>query len=187
MPAERIAMRRVREIVRLRFSAALSARDVARQTGLAESTVRAAIKRFQAAGLSWPLPESMTDSELEAALYGARGRRGGRRSRAEPDWAAVNRELRRKHVTLSILWDEYIAQHPGGYRYSRFCQLYQAFAARLPVTMRQTHAAGEKLFVDFAGDGVPVLVDRLTGEMRHAQIFVAVLGASNFSVPQQAA
>ncbi len=181
MPAERIAMRRVREIVRLRFSAALSARDVARQTGLAESTVRAAIKRFQAAGLSWPLPESMTDSELEAALYGARGRRGGRRSRAEPDWAAVNRELRRKHVTLSILWDEYIAQHPGGYRYSRFCQLYQAFAARLPVTMRQTHAAGEKLFVDFAGDGVPVLVDRLTGETRHAQIFVAVLGASNFT------
>lgn len=181
MPAERIAMRRVREIVRLRFSAALSARDVARQTGLAESTVRAALKRFQAAGLSWPLPESMTDSELEAALYGARGRRGGRRSRAEPDWAAVNRELRRKHVTLSILWDEYIAQHPGGYRYSRFCQLYQAFAARLPVTMRQTHAAGEKLFVDFAGDGVPVLVDRLTGETRHAQIFVAVLGASNFT------
>jgi transposase len=84
-------------------------------------------------------------------------------------------------VTLTIVWDEYIAAHPGGYRYSRFCELYQAFADRLPVTMRQSHAAGEKLFVDYAGDGVPVVIDRLTGELRNAQIFVAVLGASNFT------
>ena len=180
MPAERIAMRRVREIVRLRFSASLSVRDVARQTGVPESTVRVAIKRFQSAGLSWPLPATMTDTELEAALYAGSTRRG-HRSRAEPDWAAVHRELKRKHVTLSILWDEYVAQHPGGYRYSRFCQLYQAFALRLPVTMRQTHVAGERLFVDFAGDGVPVVADRLTGETRNAQIFVAVMGASNFT------
>ena len=174
-------MRRVREIVRLRFSADLTAREVARQTGVPESTVRAAIKRFQSSGLSWPLAETMTDTELEAALYICGGTRHGHRIWAEPDWTAVHRELKRKHVTLSVLWDEYIAQHPGGYRYSRFCQLYQAFAARLPVTMRQTHGAGEKLFVDFAGDGVSIVVDRLTGETRTAQIFVAVMGASNFT------
>jgi transposase len=181
MPAERITMRRVREIVRLRFSAQLTAREIARQSGVPESTVRAAIKRFQSSGLSWPLPEALTDTEFEAALYASSSPRSGQRSRAEPDWAAVHRELKRKHVTLSILWDEYIAQHPGGYCYSRFCQLYRAFAARLPVTMRQSHAAGEKLFVDFAGDGVPVVIDRLTGETRTAQIFVAVMGASNFT------
>ena len=78
-------------------------------------------------------------------------------------------------MTLSIVWEEYIAAHPGGYRYSRFCELYRAFEGRLPVTMRQTHVAGDKLFVDYAGDGVPVVIDRLTGEIRDAQIFVAVL------------
>jgi transposase len=174
-------MRRLREIVRLRFSVNLTMREMSRQTGIPESTVRAAIQRFQSSGLSWPLPEGMSDAELEAALYALCGTRRGQRSRAEPDWAAIHRELKRKHVTLSILWDEYIAQNPGGYRYSRFCELYRGFTDRLPVTMRQTHAAGEKLFVDFAGDGVPVVVDRLTGETRRAQIFVAVMGASNFT------
>jgi transposase len=93
----------------------------------------------------------------------------------------LHRELKRKHVTLSIVWDEYIAQHPDGYRYSRFCELYRAWAGKLSVTMRQTHQGGEKLFVDYAGDTVPVIIDRLTGEVWQAQIFVAVMGASNFS------
>jgi transposase len=174
-------MRRVREIIPLYVSAGLPAREIARQTGIAASTVRAAIKRFQAAGLGWPLPAAMMDGELEAAVYGVRGSRRGQRSRIEPDWAAVHHELKRKHVTLAILWDEYIAQNPDGYRYSWYCHLYRSFAARLPVTMRQSHAAGEKLFVDFAGDGLPVIVDRVTGETRIAQIFVAVMGASNFT------
>ena len=93
----------------------------------------------------------------------------------------MHRELKRKHVTLLILWDEYIAANPGGYSYSRFCELYRSFEKTLSVTMRQTHAAGERLFVDYAGDGVPVVIDRLTGEIRMAQIFVAVLGASSFT------
>ena len=93
----------------------------------------------------------------------------------------MHRELRRKHVTLSIVWEEYIAGEPEGYRYSRFCELYRAWEGRLSVTMRQSHAAGDKLFVDYAGDGVPVVIDRLTGERRTAQIFVAVLGASSFT------
>jgi transposase len=92
--------------------------------------------------------------------------------------------MKRKHVTLSILWTEYIERHPDGYRYSRFCDLYRQWEACLPVTMRQTHAAGERLFVDYAGDGVPVVIDRLTGEIRKAQIFVAVLGASSFTFAQ---
>ena len=88
---------------------------------------------------------------------------------------------KRKHVTLSILWDEYIERNPDGYRYSRFCELYRTWEGKLSVTMRQTHVGGDKLFVDYAGDTVPVVIDRLTGEIRQAQIFVAVLGASNFT------
>jgi transposase len=83
-----------------------------------------------------------------------------------------------------MIWEEYIERHPGGYRYSRFCELYKGWEGRLPVTMRQTHVAGERLFVDYAGDGVPIVIDRLTGEMRKAQIFVAVLGASSFTYAQ---
>jgi len=123
----------------------------------------------------------VTDAALEAALYASRRSKRGHRRIEEPDWAGVHRELKRKHVTLLILWDEYIADHPGGYSYSRFCELCRAFEKTLSVTMRQTHAAGERLFVDYAGDGVPVVIDRLTGEIRMAQIFVAVLGASSFT------
>src|SRR3982075_2608087 len=123
----------------------------------------------------------MSDSDLEAALYANHGTKRGYRRHAEPDWLTVHRELKRKHVTLVIVWDEYIAANPGGYSYSRFCELYRGFESKLSPTMRQTHAAGERLFVDYAGDGVPVVIDRLTGEIRKAQIFVAVLGASSFT------
>jgi transposase len=180
MPAERVAMRHVREIVRLRFGSGIAGREIARRLGIAPSTVRETLKRFAAAGLSWPLSEAMIEEELEAQLYGASGTRAGQRRYAEPDWAGIHRELKRKHVTLSILWDEYIERHPDGYRYSRFCELYRVWEGSLSVTMRQSHAGGDKLFVDYAGDGVPVM-DRLTGEIRQAQIFVAVMGASNFT------
>jgi transposase len=180
MPAGRVAMRRVREVLRLGF-AGISKHEIARRTGLAASTVRETIERFKATGLDWPLPATVTDSDLEAKLYKNAGTKQGHRRHAEPDWACIHRELRRKHVTLSILWDEYIEQHSGGYRYSRFCELYRAWEGKLSVTMRQAHAGGEKLFVDYAGDTAPVVVDRLTGEIREAWIFVAVLGASNFT------
>lgn len=180
MPAERITMRQAREIIRLK-STSLSAHEISRRLCMARSTVREALKRAESAGLFWPLPDGMNDDALEAALYANRRSKRGHRRVEEPDWAGVRRELKRKHVTLVILWDEYIAAHPDGYSYSRFCELYRAFEKALPVTMRQTHAAGERLFVDFAGDGVPVLIDRLTGEVRMAQIFVAVLGASSFT------
>src|SRR3954447_25685820 len=180
MPAERIAMRQVRDVLRLK-AAGISGNEIARRVGVAPSTVRLTLKRLAAAGLGWPLPAELTDAALEARLFTAVGKKQGHRRRTEPDWTAVHRELKRKHVTLQILWDEYIEQTPDGYRYSRFCELYRAWASQVPVTMRQTHAGGDKLFVDYAGDTVPVIVDRLTGKTQPAQIFVAVLGASNFT------
>jgi transposase len=174
-------MRQVREIIRLKFSAGISTREIARRLGIAASTVRGTLRRFEGAGLGWPLPDGMSDGDLEAALYAHHGTKRGHRRHAEPDWPTVHRELKRKHVTLMIVWDEYIAANPGGYSYSRFCELYRGFESKLSPTMRQTHAAGERLFVDYAGDGVPVVIDRLTGEIRKAQIFVAVLGASSFT------
>ena len=174
-------MRRVREILRYRFEEALGHKAISYRVGAAPSTVREMLRRAEAAGLSWPLGEDITDTVLEAALYRAAGTKTGHRRSVEPDWAHVHRELKRKHVTLQILWDEYIERHPDGYRYSRFCDLYRGWAANLPVTMRQNHGAGEKLFVDYAGDTVTVVVDRLTGKTRQAHLFVAVLGASSLS------
>jgi transposase len=180
MPAERIAMRRVRDVLRLN-AAGVSGNEIARRVGVAPSTVRLTLKRLAAAGLGWPLPAEMTDAVLEAQLFTAVGTKQGHRRRTEPDFAAIHRELKHKHVTLQILWDEYIERGPDGYRYSRFCELYRGWASRVSVTMRQAHAGGDKLFVDYAGDTVPVIIDRLTGKTRRAQIFVAVMGASNFT------
>jgi transposase len=173
-------MRQVREILRLTFSGDVAGREVARRLGIAPSTVRAVVERFRSSGLSWPLSDDISDETLEEQLYSTAGSKQGHRRHAEPDFSQIHRELKRKHVTLSILWEEYIEQNPEGYRYSRFCELYRNWAGRLSVTMRQSHAGGDKLFVDYAGDGVPV-VNRLTGEVRQAQIFVAVMGASNFT------
>ncbi len=174
-------MRQAREIIRLKFSANIPTREIARRLGLAPSMVRETLKRFEVSALGWPLPEETSESELAAALYANRLGERGHRRHEEPDWRAVRAELKLRHVTLLIVWDEYIAANPGGYSYSRFCDLYRNWEARLPVTMRQSHAAGERLFVDYAGDGVPVVVDRRTGEIRKAQIFVAVLGVSGFT------
>jgi transposase len=181
MAAERLSMRRVREILRYRFAEGLGHKVISYRVGAAPSTVRETLRRAAAAGLMWPLDEAMTDAVLEAVLYNASGKKTGHRRGVEPNWPQVHRDLKRKHVTLQILWDEYIAGHPDGYRYSRFCDLYRGWAACLPVTMRQNHGVGEKLFVDYAGDTVPVVVDRLTGETRAAHLFVAVLGASSLS------
>jgi transposase len=173
-------MRHVREVLRLK-AAGVSGNEIARRLNVAPSTVRLTLQRLAAAGLGWPLPAEMTDTALEAQLFTTVGTKQGHRRHAEPDWAEIHRELKRKHVTLAMLWDEYIERCPDGYRYSRFCELYRGWASRLSVTMRQTHIGGDKLFVDYAGDTVPVIIDRLNGKTRPAQIFVAVLGASNFT------
>lgn len=180
MPAERVSMRRVREMLRLKYEAGASDRAIARAVGVARSTVRLCLDRVAGAGLAWPLPETLTDGALEALLFAGAGAMLGQRRKSEPDWPAVHRELRRPGVTLMLLWEEYRAATPDGYGYSRWCELYRGWEGRLSPTMRQVHPAGERLFVDFAGQTVEV-VDPGTGEIRAAQIFVAVLGASNLT------
>ena len=119
VPAERIGMRDAREIIRLK-SSCVSTHEIARRLGVARSTVRETLKRAETAGLTWPLPEGLNDAALEAALYASRRSKRGHRRVEEPDWAGVHRELKRKHVTLLILWDEYVAAYPGGYSYSSY-------------------------------------------------------------------
>ncbi|HYZ39109.1 MAG TPA: IS21 family transposase [Stellaceae bacterium] len=174
-------MRRVREILRLKFECGASDRAIAVAASVARSTVQLCLRRAVAAGLSWPLPIALTDQGLEALLFAPLGgSKPGMRYKAEPDWAAIHHELRRPGVTLLLLWEEYRAIHSGGYGYSRWCELYRSWEARLSPTMRQAHPAGERLFVDYAGHPVEV-VDGSTGELRAAQVFVAVLGASNYT------
>jgi len=175
-------MRSVREILRLRAEG-LSDRAIARSTRLARSTVSDYAGRAVAAGLSWPLPEGLTDTALEALLFVRGGPAAGAWRKPEADWPSLHRELRRPGVTLQLLWEEYRSAHPDGYGYSRYCELYRAWEGRLSPTMRQLHVAGERMFVDYAGQTVE-LIDGRSRETRQAQIFVAVMGASSFSYAQ---
>ncbi|MER9629549.1 helix-turn-helix domain-containing protein [Mesorhizobium sp. M0296] len=127
--------RQVREILKLRLDVGLSNRIIAKQLGVGETSVRDTLKRMQREGLTWPLPDTISDRELEQRLYGAPGKKAGRRKQSEPDWSAVARELKRKHVTLQVLWEEHIARDPAGYRYSRFCELFRNWQGRLPLVM----------------------------------------------------
>lgn len=179
MPAKRLSMRKIREVLRLRAQG-LSNREIARAVGGGRTTVGRIRQRAEEVGLHWPLPEELTESALEALLFPPPPPPPGIHPRPIPDWSQVHRELRRQGVTLQLLWLEYKAVHPDGYRYSRFCYLYSEWKASLDPVLRQVHKAGEKTFVDYAGQTVPV-VDRETGEVREAQIFVGVLGASNFT------
>lgn len=181
MPAKRLSMRQIRELLRLKFSGGdLSDRAIARQLGVARSTVQDYLARVAAAGLTWPLPAEMTDDILEQRLFARAGFKPGVRRRVEPDWAGLVREKKRPGVTLMILWEEYRGLHPDGYGYSRFCDLYREFELRLTPTMRQPHVAGDKVFVDFSGKKIPI-ADPVTGEIRAAELFIAVLGASNYT------
>ncbi len=175
----RLPMRKIGEALRLK-SAGLSTRKIALSLSVGQSTVSEYLRRADRAGFGWPLPEGVTDADLETRLFWPKGGET-RRGLAQPDWPAVHRELRRKNVTLSLVWEEYRAAHPDdGYGYSRFCELYRRWEGRLTPTMRQHHIAGDKLFVDYAGDTLDV-VDPKTGEVRQVQFFVAVLGASNYT------
>lgn len=170
-------MRKIRESLRLRFEGGLSHRQIAASLQVSRSSVGEYERRFAAAGLSWPLPEALSDRELEQRLFPPPPAVPGD-TRVVPDWAAVHQELRRPGVTLMLLWEEYRAAHPAGFGDSWFCKRDAAWSGSLDVVMRQTHRAGETLFVDDAGQTVEV-VDPASGEIRTAQIVVAVLGASN--------
>jgi transposase len=173
-------MRKIREVLRL-HSLGLAQRQIARSCSLSQSTVSEYLKAAEAARLQWSDVAGWDDSRLAAALLASppANTRAGRQP--EPDYASIHTELQQhKHVTLQLLWEEYQAQTPDGYRYSRFCELYQRWRRKQEVVLRQEHRAGEKLFVDYAGRTIPVQ-NPATGEIRQAQLFVAVLGASNYT------
>ena len=180
MPAKReLSMRQLRTLLRL-HQGGVSAREIGRRLGVARSTIQDNLKRAAAAGLAWPLADNVTDEALELRLFGRAGTETGQRRRVEPDWVALARELKRPGVTMTILWEEYREAHPDGYGYSRFCDLLRGFERRLTPVMRQHHVAGEKAFVDYSGKRIGI-VDPTTGEVREAEIFVGVLGASNLT------
>jgi len=179
MSTERLPMRKIREILRLKFGCGLSNRQIARSAGIGASTVCDYLKRAARAGVGWPVPAELVDDALEQRLFPPPVAIAAEQ-RSQPDWAALHRELKKPDVTLALLWEEYRGQTPDGYGYSWFCELYRAWAGRLKPSMRQVHVAGDKLFVDFAGRTLDVACG-LTGEVRAAQVFVAVLGASSYT------
>ena len=177
MPAKRVPMRQVREVLRLKHECGLSGRAIGRALRMSYTTVADYVHRAAYGGLRWPLPDDLDDAELERRLFPPPP---SERNRGQPEWSRVHAELKRPGVTLRLLWEEYRIEQPDGYGLSRFCELYQLWRGRLSPVMRQHHVAGEKLFVDYAGQTIEV-VELATGEVRQAEIFVAVLGASNFT------
>ena len=171
----RLPMRKIKEALRLRASG-LTTREVGESIGVGRTSVSAYLKRAERAGLSWPLPEDLTDAALEALLFPAPPANAAA-VYPRPDWSHIHQEMRRPHVTLSLLWEEYREDHPTGYGYSRFCELYRRWEGRLTPVMRQHHVVGEALYVDYAGSTFEI-ADPQTGEVREAQFFVAALGAS---------
>lgn len=170
-------MRKIRELLRLKFDLGLSIRQIAASVGIARSTVKECLTRIETADLRWPLPPELDDAQLEARLYLIKPAPS---DIPLPDLAHLQRELARAGVTRLLLWQEYKAQHPNGLQYSAFCAYFRAFANSAEPLMRFEHRAGEKCFVDYAGHTVDV-IERLTGEIRSAQILVAVLGCSNYT------
>jgi transposase len=172
-------MRKIREILRLKWVAERSHREAARSLGVSPGAVASVVGRAKVCGLTWAQVEALSDDALERTLYGPpAGEVEG--ERPEPDLIWIHQELRRPGVTLELLHVEYLALHPTGYRYSAFCERYRTWRARQRLSMRQVHKAGEKAFVDYAGMR-PTLVDAGTGEVTPVELFVAVLGASNYT------
>lgn len=170
-------MKTIREVLRLVCECGLSYRHVAKSLSIARFTVADYVTRFHAAGLSWPLPIDLDDCDLERRLFPPSP--AALESKPVPNWTSIHQELKRKGSTLQALHEEYLAEYPHGMTYSYFCQSYRAFAKTLKRYMRQTHVVGEKVFVDYCGPTVPI-TDMETGCKRNAQIFVGVLGASDY-------
>ena len=174
-------MRKIHTVLRLHFEAALSRRQIAKSLSISYGTVANYLQRAQSAGLSWPLPQGIGERELTAALFPERADHSTQKRFAEPDFPRVHLELKSVGMTKQLAWEEYRQIHPDdGYSYSQFCHRYMVWLQRQQRSMRQTHIAGEKAFVDYCGPTVPI-INAHTGEFTNAQIFVAVLGASNYT------
>ena len=180
MAQNKLTMRQIQEILRLKHQNQLSVREIARSCGLAASTVGDYLKRAEVAGLSWPLPEGQSEQELLQRLLATSTAptASSQPDPALPDWPSIHKELARKSVTLQRLWQEYRQAQPEGYGYSRFCELYRCWAGALEPVLRLVHVPGEKMFVDWAGQKVEIH-NAQDGSVAEAHLFVAVLGASN--------
>ncbi len=179
MPARRLPLRKTRDILRLLWELGFSARRTARSCQTSHATVLEYRQRAEDAGLNWAQVEAMDAVSLERRLFAPATPLPAQRPL--PDWSEIHLELKKPGVTLQLLWEEYKACHPeDGYQYSRFSDLYRTWRGRVDLSMRQQHKAGEKVFVDYCGQTVPIN-DPATGESFEAQVFVAVLGASNYT------
>ena len=179
MANRRLSMRKTREILRLKYELKLSNRKIARSCSISPETVGKVLRRAEKAGITWPLPEKADNARLEEFLFGKQTIFSGAK-RPLPNMEYIHRELRRKGVTLRLLWEEYLSENPDGYQHSQFCEYYSRWKKKLHPTMRLPHKAGEKMFVDWAGHTIPV-INPQTGVSNPASIFIAALGASNYT------
>ena len=179
MAAERLSMRTIKEVLRLKWEKKLSNKQIAKSCNIARSTIRDYVERAQSVGLSWPLPSDLDDGHLGSLLFSSTPNESSGK-RELPAMEYIRKELTRKGVTLRLLWLEYRQTNPDGYQYSQFCLRYHRWSDTLDVSLRQTHRAGEKLFVDYAGQTIPV-TDPVSGQVREARLFVATLGASSYT------
>ncbi len=177
MAQNKLPMRQIQEVLRLKHQNQLSIREIARSCKVPVSTVGDYLKRAETAGLAWPLSETLSEEELHQRLFGPSSHTPPPPAQPLPDWSCVHQELRRKNVTLHLLWREYRQNHDDGYSYCRFCELYQAWAETVDPPLRFPHLPGEKMFVDWAGQTVPIY--HSDGTVSAASVFVAVLGFSN--------
>ena len=156
MPTMRVSMRKIRDVLRLTHELKLSVRQISEATGVGKTAVGEYVSRARVLGITWPVPAEFSDAELERRLFAPTGFHDGP-TRVVPDWSKVHEELKRRGVTLMILWEEHRGECPDGHGYSRFCEIYSEWRKRLSPVMRQTHVAGDKLFVDWAGDTVDIV------------------------------
>lgn len=179
MPTKRVSMHKMKEVIRLN-AAGLSLRPIAAAVKLSLGAVAKYVSAAERAKLTWPLPDGLDDAALACLMRGTPPQPTAA-SGQTPDYLLIHQELKHKGVTLQLLWQQYRAeQGVSSYGYSQFCNLYRSWRKTIKRSMRQVHVAGEKLFVDYAGPTVPI-TDALTGEVSHAQIFIAVLGSSNYT------
>lgn len=179
MPRKRLSMRKIREVLRLRWQCNATQREISVACNIGQSTVSDYLQRSEIAGLSWPLPADLTEADLDAMLFPKAVVKPSE-CRPVPEWPWVREELRKKGVTLLLLWQEYERGNPAAYRYSWFSKTYRAWEAKAYPRLRLPHIPGDKVYVDYAGQTV-LVTDRLTGKLREAQIYVATLGASNYT------
>jgi transposase len=178
MTKKRTSMTNIKEVLRLKFACGLSIRKIAACTKVGRSTISEILTRFEKSKLDWPLRDNFSDSELSQVLYREKAVSQGK---IMPDFAHYFVELKRKGMTKRLLWEEYVAEYQEkAYRYSQFCEHYLSWHKKQKRSMRQIHTAGDKLFIDYCGPTLPV-VNPDTGEIRNAQVFVATLGASNYT------